>query len=665
MFNNNSKKIKKILKMEVDPEDLLLDKTAESSAGLPYEFKIVAEFPESRWKSVVLIFTVMSFLVFGKFFSLAFFNKEQYKEKALGNAARVYPVAASRGIIYDRNLKQLAFNTPFFDVVIVPKDINKRDIELIAFKISAGDNELSLKIINLLNNLDFSSLEPVLILSSDNMDKMLSLKNDLNGTDGVRIELQPKRHYKSGNGLAHILGYIGRVSKDDIKNNLHLYNNDYIGKTGLEFFYDNILRGENGRRKIDIDALLNIKKESVLAESRSGENLVLSIDADYQNKLGELLSNKIKEYGNLAAAAVLTDLEGRILSIVSVPDYDNNIFVNYTGSTLSFDDISDKPKLGKKDFFDILTDKRQPMFNRAVSGEYFPGSTIKPLIAAAALEEGIITKNTKINSSKNIEIVSRYDSSVVYKFKDWADHGIVDLSKALAVSSNIFFYTIGGGNNDFHGLGVEKIKNYLSQFNLGQLLNIDLPNEKEGFVPSADWKEKTYKEKWFTGDTYNLSTGEAYLTATPLQMTMALASIVNGGIIYKPRLAYKIVDNNFKDIKVFEREIINKIPINQNNLALIKEGMKGAATYGTAKVLRDLPFEVGAKTGTAQLGDVRRSWTISFAPYDKPTMVLTVLIEGGTGGGATAAPVVKDFFEWLYSAKSQITNSNIPTKSEF
>lgn len=651
MFNNNSKKIKKMLKMEVNPEDLLLDEEAENSAGLRYEFKIEEEFPESRWKSVVLFFALISFLIFGKIFSLAFVNYEQYKERALANAARVYPVAASRGIIYDRNLKQIAFNVLSFDIIVIPKDLRKGDIELIASKISDGDNELNLKIINLFNNLDFSSLEPVLILSSDNMDKMLALKKNLNNIEGLRIELRTKRHYSSDYDLAHVLGYIGRVSKDDIRNNFHLYNNDYIGKTGLEFFYDNILRGENGRRKIDIDALANIKKESVLTEARSGENLVLNIDADYQKKLSELLLNKIKEPGNLAAAAVLTDLEGKILSLVSVPDYDNNIFLNYTGGVLSFENNDDKSKSDKKDFFNILTDNGQPMFNRAISGEYFPGSTIKPLIAAAALEEGIIDKNTKINSSKNIEITSRYDSSVVYKFKDWADHGVVDLNKALAVSSNIFFYTVGGGNKNFKGLGVDKIKNYLNQFNLGRLLNIDLPNEKEGFVPSADWKEKTYKEKWFTGDTYNLSTGEAYLTVTPLQMTMALVSIVNGGLIYKPRLLSKIVDNNFKDIKVFESEIIKKIPIDQNNLALIREGMKGSATYGTAKVLSSLPFETGAKTGTAQLGDVRRSWTISFAPYDKPKMVLTVLVEGGTGGGTTAAPIVRDFFEWLSNNK--------------
>ncbi|MBI3459008.1 penicillin-binding protein 2 [Candidatus Azambacteria bacterium] len=642
---NKYKKVRKILKHDIEPEDLFLDSEVASRHNSISDFKIEFEFPVLTMKSLLALFLLVFFILSFKIYNLNFARNNKNKERALANVSRIYQVKSVRGIIYDKNKKQLVFNEPTFDILITPKDFNQDLDKSLSELIADGDVSIKEKVDEILDNLDYDSSNPVLLASSADLKKILFLKDKLINFEGIKVDLSSRRRYLEGAGLAHILGYIGRISKEDKNRDKDSYINDYIGKSGLELFYNKELRGQNGRRVIEVDASTSFKREKVLTQPSSGNNLILNIDFDAQKKLYELLSEKIKESGIYGGAAVLVEAStGRILSLVSVPDYDNNIFTNFNSKSLNLD--NQDGGIEQKLILKIFSDKKNPLFNRAISGEYFPGSTIKPLIASAGLQEGIITKDTKINSSENIKIVSRYDSSVIYQFRDWADHGIVNLRKALAVSSNIFFFTIGGGYKNFQGLGVDSIDHYLSLFNLGKLSNIDLPGEKAGVVPSPIWKEKIFKERWFIGDTYNLATGQAMITTTPLQMTMAIASIINGGKIFKPFLVDKIVDSNSKVIKNFESVLVNTIPIDQSNFESIKEGMKDVAQYGTGRVLNSLTFAVGAKTGTADLGGINRSWTISFAPYDNPRFVLGILIDGGLGGGTTAAPVVRDFFEW-------------------
>ncbi len=643
------KKNKKLKSFETDIEvaDLLLDAKVIKDFNQPYDFKIAQEFPQSRIKLLIFIFFLILVLLFLKIFDLGFLNYSENKNKALANASRIYPIKPFRGLIYDIHSRPLAWNSPSFDILIDPQNFNKEDINNILNIIAENDEKLKHQLKEKISKINFKSSENQLLITSTEVEKIFELKNKLINFNGWHIELNPRRTYHKSSGLSHILGYLGKNSKEE-KNisKTNFYFNEPVGKTGLELTYDQDLKGLTGKKKNEVDALSNFKKETILLEPKDGHSLILNINLDYQTHLYNLLKISMERSDVFGLAAILTDLKGRIISMVSLPEYDNNLFIDLINPTV-------ESKNNSKKIITTLNDSNNPLFNRAISGEYFPGSTIKPLIAAAALEEKIINNNTIINSSENIEIISHYDKNKIYRFKDWRPHGPINLNKALAFSSNIFFYTIGGGNKDknFKGLGVDSIESYLKSFNLGKSLNIDLPNEKTGFVPSASWKEKTFKEKWFIGDTYNLSTGEAYLLATPLQMTMAITAIINGGKIYRPYLVSKIIDNNNNTVKIFEPKIISELPIKHENLKLIKEGMKSAAQYGTANVLSNLAKAVGAKTGTAQLGQIKRSWTIAFAPYDNPELVLTILIEGGTGGGSTVAPIIKDFFEWQMNYK--------------
>jgi len=656
-MSDKYKKVRKILKYDIEPEDLFLDSEIENRNDSLSSFKIEFEFPSLTMKSLVILFFVIFLILSFKIYNLNFSPNNKNREKALSNASRVYQVKAVRGTVYDKNKKQLVFNEPTLDILIAPREFNQNLTNDLSELIANGDVIVGQKIDEILDNIDYGSSNPVLLASSADPEKILLLKDKLTGFDGIKVDLSSRRRYMEGAGLAHILGYIGRISKEDRERDKDSYLNDYIGKSGLESFYNKELRGVNGKRVIEVDASTSFKREKITVQPASGNNLILNIDADAQEKLYELLSEKIKESGIYGASAVLIEAStGRVLSLVSVPDYDNNIFTNFNTKSVNLDNDGDREN-EQKSMLKVFSDKKNPLFNRAISGEYFPGSTIKPLIAAAGLQEGIITKDTKINSSEDIKIVSRFDSSVTYRFKDWADHGIVNLRKALAVSSNIFFFTVGGGYKDFKGLGVDSIDRYLASFNLGKLSKIDLPGEKGGIVPSPAWKEKVFKEKWFTGDTYNFATGQAYLTTTPLQMTMAIASLVNGGKIFKPFLVDKIVDGSFNAIKSFDPVVVNTIPIDKSNLGFIKEGMKDVVQYGTGRVLNSLTFAVGAKTGTADLGGINRSWVISFAPYDNPEIVLGMLIEGGFGGGTTTAPVARDFLEWYNLEKQLIAPS--------
>ena len=288
------------------------------------------------------------------------------------------------------------------------------------------------------------------------------------------------------------------------------------------------------------------------------------------------------------------------------------------------------------------------MFNRAIGGEYPPGSTIKPAMAAAALSEGVISPSTVIDGLGGVLSIGTFN------YRDWTTHGPSDVRLAIAQSNDIFFYTIGGGYGNIDGLGIARMKKYYNLFGMGEETGIDIGGEANGLIPDEDWKLKTLKEKWYVGNTYHAAIGQGYVTATPLQIANYTAAVANGGTLYKPHLVGKIKksDGSTADIAP---ETIRSGFIPSDMMKVVREGMRLTVTEGTAQPLKDLPVAVAGKTGTAQFGseDKTHGWFVSFAPYENPVIAMAILVEGGGEGHSSGVPVTKDVYSWYFGGRQK------------
>jgi len=333
---------------------------------------------------------------------------------------------------------------------------------------------------------------------------------------------------------------------------------------------------------------------------------------DLQNNIMKFLSEDLKQYNSPGGSVVVVDPKtGGILSLVSAPSFDSNMF---------------SQALSAEDYNKLINSNTTSFYNRAIAGEYPIGSTIKPLIASAALEEGVITPDTIIlDNEGGLQL-----SDGTFK-KDWAVHGVVDLNKAIAESCDTYFYIVGGGYQGFVGLGIDRIDKYLNEFGLGNYTGIDIPGERAGFIPTADWKKEKTGINWYPGDTYNISIGQGYMKATPLQLAMATAAIANGGKLIKPQIVDSILDKNNKVIKKIETEVINNDFISSENLESVREAMRQTvlSSAGTARGLQWMPVTSAAKTGTAQTSkaETYNNLITLFAPYDDPQVVITIVID--------------------------------------
>ncbi|MEK7452664.1 MAG: penicillin-binding protein 2 [Patescibacteria group bacterium] len=627
--------IKKSQSEMIEPEEILLDR--HSSEKLD-DSKM--EVPIN--KKIFILFFILILFLFGIFImrsiELQLFKYNEYSGLAENNKTRSYPILANRGIIYDRNMNQLVYNVPSFDLVVIPANLpkNKLEREQELIKVSEQFGIGKEDMLNKFKKVDAVSLSPILIKENIQREDALFIESHIDQFEGVELKKNSTRDYKDGKYFSHILGYTGKISVDDLFLNKNLSSIDYIGKSGVEFVYDNILRGINGRVIQYVNSISRLKKERKIRDDVVGNNIVLSIDADLQRIIYDELSNQlaINPTADGAAAVAVDPKTGEILALVSLPSYDNNIF--------------SKGGL-RSEYKKMIEDEKKPLFNRVVSGTYSPGSAIKPFIASAGLEENIITENTKIHDTIGyISIQNQYNPEIVYTFKDWkaGGHGIISIRDALAVSSNVFFYTIGGGYGDVVGLGMSRIKKYLNLFGFGDILGINLNGERAGIIPDPEWKQRIKDEDWYIGDTYNSSIGQGDVLVTPLQIAMATSAIANNGTLFEPHLVKEIIDKDQNVIsKIYSKEMRSGF-IKKENLQTVREGMRMTVTEGSAKRLSDLPVVIAGKTGTAQVsGDNTNAWFTSFAPYEDPNIVLTILIERGGEGSASAVPVAREIYK--------------------
>jgi len=472
-----------------------------------------------RVSFIFMVFALGILLLIGKLFYLQILNGDKYESIAEENRIRIQEIKPNRGLIFDKNGEQLVENLPDFYLSVVAAELpGEEEFIAILEKIEQIFSiETSRKIAKIYKEGMIYHKVKVVEEHVD-IDKVVLFKIQCSDCPGIYIKDRSKRHYLSNNIFSHSLGYLGLVSQKDLDQYGNKYSfDDYLGKSGLEIYYENYLQGEKGHRKVEVDS--RGKEHQVINSqlAETGDSLKLTLDFELQKKMYETVEAKLATLEtNRAVAIAMNPQNGEILGMVSYPGYDNNLYVQGISS---------------EDYKELIEDPDKPMFFRAISGEYPPGSTIKPLMALAALEEGIITEWTQFNSVGGLEIGKWY-------FPDWmaGGHGITNVKKAIADSVNTFFYYIGGGYEEFEGLGVAKITNYLRDFGLGKISGIDLYGERAGFLPSKSWKEEVKGERWYVGDTYHLSIGQGDILVTPLQVANFTATIANGGTIYEPRL---------------------------------------------------------------------------------------------------------------------------------
>ncbi len=602
--------------------------------------------------AILLTITLMLTILLGRLIYLQLLQGQEFYDRAEGNRQRVIPISSERGLIFDRNTIQLTQNIPNFSLVVIPQDLPRDDSELniIISQLSEITSRQTQPIKETIEKYRHYKRDSIVVEDDIPYDIALKILIASPELPGIHIQRGSKRLYApegitltsttpslalnistDTNAVSHILGYVGKLSPEELDDYYKkgYLPSDSIGKTGIEKTYEHYLRGKYGKKRIEVDA--RGIEQAVLAKNSPypGSHIILSIDSVMQQKLEEIIQKKLDYDGKTRGSGIVMNPQnGEILALVSLPGYDNN---DFSGG------------INSESYTNYIENEDKPLFNRAVGGTYPSGSVIKPAIAAAALQEGIITASTAFKSTGGISVGPWF-------FPDWLSggHGNTNVRKSLAWSVNTFYYYIGGGYGDFVGLGARRITDYLSQFGFSKKLGIDIPAEAEGFLPSPEWKKEVKNEPWYTGDTYNLSIGQGDFLTTPLQIAAMTATIANGGTLYKPHVVQKIIDPLTEAVTNIETEILNKNFISQNHIKTIRRGMNDCVTYGSCWDLTNLPFSSAGKTGTAQWNNNKdtHAWFTSFAPFEYPEIVVTIMVEEGGEGSLVAEPIAGEFYRW-------------------
>ena len=510
---------------------------------------------------------------------------------------RLIPLANPRGLIVDRNERVIADNTASFSIGVIPESLENPEKTLLKLKSIFPDIDLrkaEVKVKKVKN-----PFRPVVLKEGINISKVTYIEERGEEFPSVVILSQPVRSYPYGKLLSHIVGYLGEVNKNELKNLsfLGVEAGDLVGKMGIEEVYNSYLQGEKGGRQVEVDVYGRVLKTIFQKDPLPGDTVYLTIDVNIQKIARE-------EMGNRKGVVIIANpYTGEILSMLSLPSFDPNLFAR---------GISDEKWL------ELSRNPENPLENRAVRGEYPPASTFKIVLVTAALETGKATPFTKFYCPGYYKIGKRI-------FKCWKKegHGWLNLKDALIHSCDVYFYQLG------LKLGVKNIIHYARLFGLGKPTGIDLGSEKRGFLPTPEWKEKLYKEVWYPGDTANLSIGQGYILVTPIQMLDLISAVANGGYLVRPHLVKKIVDKNGNTVFNFTPEKVKKIPISKSTLEFLHEALAGVVKRGTGWRATNKVVKIAGKTGTAQLaGDKNpHNWFIGYAPADNPKLSIVVLVE--------------------------------------
>jgi len=579
-----------------------------------------------------------------------------YRDQAEYNRVRISPISPLRGIIYDRNGAILAANSPSFVVSIVPADLpreRERDVVRRLAAILELDEDTIRTAIERARTAGDAFTPAVIRRGVDNL-AVQRVEEQHTRLPGVMIQSEAARTYPEGPLLSHLLGYVGAITAEEYdqqrrecasldaeQRRKECYGpTDRLGGMGVEQQYERQLRGAPGQRLSEVDVSGRPVRELREERPEPGLNLVLALDLELQRQVEQLVHDGM--HGSPSAVAIVSrPSTGEILAMVSLPSYDDNVF-------------TDSSRDGEIEA--LLADPNRPLFHRAVGGQYPPGSTFKLVTGAAALHERIADRNTMIESRGAIFVPNEFNPQQLQRFPDWAILGRMNFVQGLANSSDVYFYYLGGGFENFQGLGNERLANYARQFGFGARTGIDLPAEAEGIVPDETWKQDVVGERWVKGDTYNMAIGQGFVAASPLQVANATNVIANSGTLYRPRVVRALTDQDGRTVREVAPQIIRNLPLSPEHWALLREGMEQGYTNSTLlRHLRLPTLRVAGKTGTAEYYGPRNEkgelpthgWYTGFAPVDKPEIAVTVFVEKGTGSNE-AAPIATQIFRTYF-----------------
>jgi penicillin-binding protein 2 len=608
------------------------------------------------------LISIAFLVIIGRFLYLQIFKYDFYKDLSENNRIAVIPNVPNRGLILDRNGVIMADNYFVYSLEITPSkvpNLNKTiDYLKPIVEFTASDLKKFRKILKESSFLD--SIPIKTHLSETEAAKFAANKLRF---EGVEIKSRLFRRYPKGAFASHLIGHINRINEEDkevIKKlgwQINYKGTDSIGKLGIEKYYEARLHGTTGFQEIEINANGNSVRILNSSPSIEGDTITLSIDSNLQ----EIAENAFNKHRG--ALVALNPKNGEVLAFVSRPNFDPNQFVGGIDA----------------DEWRVLNESLdKPMLNRTINGLYPPGSTIKPFIALAALENDIRKPPFTIKDPGFFTLTNSGHTS----YKDWKPfgHGIVDIVMAITISCDTFFYGLG------IELGINKLSEFLSQFGFGKLTHIDMFGENAGILPSPEWKQKRFKQPWYLGETVITSIGQGYTLVTPMQLALAVAILANDGRMIQPRLIQSIKNSQTGKIETFKNKTIQELHFKPENLALVKEGMINVTQPGgTAEsVGAGAPYKIAAKTGTAQVVQMKANQKynpnhvnekhrdhalfIAYAPIEDPTIAIAVIVENGGHGGSTAGPIARKLMDYYLLKKISLNkeeDKSGPLKSEY
>jgi len=595
--------------------------------------------PDIHRRARILLYVAFGafVLLLGRLYWLQVARFDQYRELSENNRLRLRTIRAPRGLILDRKGRAIAETQGSFDLVCSPVDVKDLagEIRLLSeiVEFDVDEEEIREKIRKATKVNPFSGITVARDLRYEQVSVIEFNRENL---PGFSVLVEAKRSYPFGEAFAHVLGYVGEASQEELDESEdgRLAMGDQVGKYGLERLMDNVLRGVNGGRKVEVDAAGRDRRMVEEVASRTGGTVYTTLDADLQKAAQESLGDRA------GAVIALAPKTGEVLAFYSAPAFDPNAFAR---------------GIRKAEWQALSADTRKPMQNKGLQGTYAPGSTVKPFLAMAALEEKMQDKARTVTCPGSFRLGNRV-------FRCWKEkgHGAVDMYRALVQSCDVYFYTLG------LKLGPDRLAKLEKDAGLGTITGIDLPGERKGLVPDSEWKRTVMKDRWYEYESVILGIGQGAVHLTPLEMVVGYSSIATGGEVMRPRVVSRVAPMDGKPVDRAPA-LARKLPWNAENVEFVRKALAGVVNdYGTGGGAKLPGIVVGGKTGTAQVAAVKgkmiksenlpyqirdHAWFVAFAPVSDPEICVVAMVEHGGHGGSAAAPIVKAVMQEFFRTR--------------
>lgn len=603
-----------------------------SQKEVPVEFR-------NRTQLLVAVVSLIFIFLFARLLFLQVIDGERYTYLSENNRIRLKKVPGTRGMVFDRRGQLMVDSRPSFDLLFVPEDAPDPQATLARLARYLGRDEDDM-IEALQENKYRAPFQEITLGKDIDWPVVVAVESHQLELPGVTLRTRPRRSYLESGMAAHLLGYLGEIGPRQLKTQkANGYSmGDEIGQSGLERRWEEFLRGQSGGQQVEVDALGRRVRVLHEVEDVPGYNVVLTLDKDVQQAAYEALQGKD------GAIVALDANSGAVLAMVSTPAFDPNVFARGVTS---------------EEWRNLTTDRAHPLNNRAIQGQYPPGSTFKVVLTIAALEEGAIQPDTRLGCSGSMPFGNRV-------FRDWKKegHGSVDLHRGLVQSCDVYYYQVGVR------LGVDRIAKYARALGLGEKTGIDLDDEKSGLIPDSEWKKRRFGQPWFPGETPSIAIGQGYVTVTPIQMANLMATVGNGGTLYRPWFVRKVESLDGAVIREYGPQEIRSIPLKESTLKELRTALADVVNSGegTGGAAKSQIVQIAGKTGTAQVAEMKgatvksenlaylirdHAWFVSYAPAEKAEIAVAVLVEHGGHGGSAAAPLAKKVIETYLSKRNE------------